>query len=408
MFQLSHSCDDCCPAINKQNTTGLQIFSLFLSALTPIALILIQIFRTINPAWFFATESFSGIINWFSIAFTQLSDSTPARHRAAAYGLYMGAFLSGIALAPFLATVMSHIQIAIFSCIVRSSALAIAVVFLPETLPAKRTNSEGGIVGDDEAIGRIDEEPRHRGNGCYSCLLVLLRPFYEMSILGRNQTVRAVAFGAFMSKMVFSGDVTLFFYYVENTLSATVGDVALMMLATGTVGVLVQAGLLKYLISMLGERQLLIVSFVSGTIHNLIYGLAPNKQIIIAGVCLAQFTNINGPLLSAIASRNVANTEQGRIQGALFGLTSLAEAVGPLCFNLVVRVFSSFPGSMFLFGAFIYFLGFLAVSMIPPKAAEIMTPSSEIVRMTLDGNESYTEGETVDDEDIEERSRLIP
>ncbi len=396
-----------------------------MTALPPFALLAIQLVHTMDPAWFFAIEALSGIINWFSLAFTQLSDSTPARHRAAAYGLYMGAFMGGIAVAPFLATLMSHIQIAMLSCVIRSSALGIAIVFLPETLPARAAViPEGGIVDggdgdDDEATGGLsNRQPegqavvgqRGHGNGCANWLRVLLRPFYEMSILRRNRTVLAVAFGAFMSKLAFSGDVTLFFFYVENNLGATVADVAGMMFVTGTLGVLVQAGMLKYLISMLGERQLLIASFATGSVHHLIYGLAPNKWIIYAGLCLAQFSHTSGPLLSALASRNVADTEQGRVQGALFGLTSLAEAVGPLCFNLVFRRFPTFPGSMFLFGALAYFLGFLAVSMIPLKAAVTTMPSSAVAPKTsvLGGEGSEFEVETLDDEESDEVSRLMP
>lgn len=321
--------------------------------------------------------------------------------------------MGGIAVAPFLATLMSHIQISILSCVVRTSALLIAIVFLPETLPAGMAFVDDEVgMGDDNSSendrlrdGRsegIEEKQLLSGERserqCGSFLLLAFVPFREMSILRRNRTVFLAAVGAFMSKMVFSGDVTLFFYYVENILGATVNDVAGMMFVTGLLGVFVQAGMLKCLISMWGERQLLVASFVSGTIHNAIYGLAPNKWVIYAGLCLSQLSNTNGPLLSALASRNVADTEQGRVQGALFGLTSLAEAIGPLCFNLVFRAMhnSAIPGSMFLFGASLYLMGFLAVSLIPPKTTVVS--ASEAMEV---------DGEAKDAEETLEVSRFL-
>lgn len=144
------------------------------------------------------------------------------------------------------------------------------------------------------------------------------------------------------------------------------------MFATGIVGLVVQAGLLKYLVSLLGERSLLIVSFFSGAAHNLIYGLAPNIFVIYFGMCLSQLSNTNGPLLSSLASRSVAITEQGQIQGALFSLTSVAEAIGPICLNFVYRHWHIFgSGTMFVLGSFLYILGAISVSFVPPKQTDV-------------------------------------
>ena len=163
-----------------------------------------------------------------------------------------------------------------------------------------------------------------------------------------------------------------FFFYIENNLGATDHDVARMMFATGIVGLVVQAGLLKYLVSLLGERSLLIVSFFSGAAHNLIYGLAPNIFVIYFGMCLSQLSNTNGPLLSSLASRSGAITEQGQIQGALFSLTSVAEAIGPICLNFVYRHWHIFgSGTMFVLGSFLYILGAISVSFVPPKQTDV-------------------------------------
>lgn len=355
--------------------TGLQILSLFFIALSPIAFLLIQVFHNIHPTWFFVAESFSSIIHILSIGFTQLTDVVASRHRAASYGLFFGAFMGGIAVAPFFAAVMSHLNVAIFSCCVRISALLIAVFFLPETLPLEKRTQVAITSGRDdmERIGENNVSLQDKPNGVVHVLFnSMLQPFREMAILRRSKPLMLLASGAFVSKMVFSADITLFFYYVENNLGVTDKDVAGMMFVTGLLGVLVQAVLLKYLISLLGERGLLLASFCSGTIHNLIYGLAPKKWMLYFGLCLSQLSNANNPLLSSMASKCVADSEQGRIQGALFSLTSLAEAIGPVCFNLVYHHYDLVgPGTMFVFGASLYSLGLIAVSFTPPKNTDL-------------------------------------
>ena len=332
-----------------------------------LALVLIQVpfpITPIHPNWFFVAECFSGIINFFSIAFMQLSDLMPPRHRAAAYGVYFGGFMGAIAIAPFLATVMSHLHISIFGCCVKVAALVIAALFLPETLPKEIMSKADAEASTTTATA---EDP-----SVFSRIIgALVRPVRELSILSRNRSVVLVAVGSFASKMVFSADITLFFYYTERELGVTDKDVARMMFLTGILGLTVQAGLLKYLISLLGERRLLVISFCSGAIHNFIYGVANTKWLIYFGLCLSPLTNINSPLLSSLASRNVSSTEQGRIQGALFSLTSVAEAIGPVFFNFMYRNWYIFgSGTMFIGGAIIFCFGTIAVSMIPPKTGE--------------------------------------
>jgi DHA1 family tetracycline resistance protein-like MFS transporter len=344
----------CCSTVFVR--IGVQILSLFFIALSPISLLLIQIYHSIHPTWFFVAESLSSIIHILSIGFTQLTDVVAPHHRAAAYGMFFGAFMGGIAVAPFFAAMMSHIHVAVFSCLVRISALFIAVLFLPETLSLEK-----------RTVNSQHQEKRRRGV-VQNSIHTMLRPFREMAILLRSTSLMLLATGAFLSKMVFSADVTLFFFYVESNLGVTDTDVAGMMFVTGLLGVLVQAVLLKYLISLLGERGLLLASFCSGTVHNLIYGLAPKKWMLYFGLCLSQLSNTNNPLISSLASKCVADTEQGRIQGALFSLTSLAEAIGPICFNFVYHHFNLVgPGTMFLFGAVLYSLGLVAVWCIPKK-----------------------------------------
>jgi MFS transporter, DHA1 family, tetracycline resistance protein len=308
-------------------------------------------------------ESFAGVISYFSIAFTQLSDIMPPKHRAASYGLYHGSFMAGIAIAPFFATLMGHVQIAIFSSAVRMVALIMAIFFMPETLP---TESRLAAVA---AVQAAYNDQRGKGtSGTCKIFTALLQPLLKMTILLRSSSLILVSFGAFAGKMVFSADLTLFFYYIESNLGVMDKDVAGMMFTAGVCGVLLQAGFFKYLISLLGERRLLIACFCSGTIHNLVYGLAPSKEFLYVGICLSGFTNLNSALLASVASRSVARTEQGQVQGALFGLTSLAEGIGPIGFNFVSRNWHTFgPGTMFVVGAMLYSVGMVAVALVPPK-----------------------------------------
>lgn len=203
---------------------GILIFALFVIMSSPAALFLIQVYPAIHPGWYFVVDSFTGTLSFFSIAYSMLSDSMPPRHRAASFGMFFGAFFSGIAIGPLLAVILDHIQVAFVSFLVRVVALVFCVVALPETL---RPEIAAGNI-EKQRVAPIQ------------AVCTVLRPLYEMSILCRNKTLVLLTIGTFLSKLVFSADVTLFFYYVENNLGVRDHDVAGMLFLTGCVGMLVQ------------------------------------------------------------------------------------------------------------------------------------------------------------------------
>ena len=137
--------------------------------------------------------------------------------------MFFGAFFIGIALGPSVAVFLDHVQVALVSFLVRVAALVFCIVALPETLKL------------DVAARNKEKRLQERTREC-----TILRPLYEMYILGRNETLILLTIGTFLSKLVFSADVTLFFYYAENDLGVRDKDIAGMLLMTGVFGVLVQ------------------------------------------------------------------------------------------------------------------------------------------------------------------------
>jgi len=77
------------------------------------------------------------------------------------------------------------------------------------------------------------------------------------------------------------------------------------------------------------------------------------------------------PAASAIKSNNVSSSEQGTIQGALFGVRTIGDGFGPLFFGLILGAFTNrdsqipyFPAAPFYFGTFLTFIAvYLAVTL---------------------------------------------
>jgi DHA1 family tetracycline resistance protein-like MFS transporter len=351
--------------------------SLFLSTLSPAVLVLMQIAPGINPFWFYAATSVMGVVNYVSVSFATLSDVVPERYRAPGFGVFMGTFYLAFCFSPSLALVVDHWQLSVFSFVVVVIGFLYTVCFLPETLSRHVAYHNQSIREDDEG----------------GVIAAVLRPIKELSILNRNMALRIVAVGSFLSGVVFSCDATLCLYYIEDQLNVRDSDLASMFIVMGIVGVLMQAFLLKFLITLLGEKGLLITSFISGTFHNLFYGIAKTKFLIYVALSLSQLTKTNFPILSSLASANANEYEQGRIQGALFALSALANAIGPVTLQYIYHCTKDTnPGFMFVVAAFLYLCGTISVSFLPTKKQQDETPSIEeendLETPLLDGDES--------------------
>lgn len=330
----------------------IMVISLFLSMLSPLMLLLMQLVPLMEPFWFYVIDCTTGAVNGMSISFAMLSDVMPPKWRAPAFGMYLAAYYIGFSFAPSLPLIMTHFQVSILSLLLLFIGFLFAICLLPETLP--ENVAEQNQAAREEQIERLGWR-------------VMIRPIMEMSILNRDSFLRLLSAGSFLSGMVYSSDAVLVVYYVEDQLNVRDSDLAQMFFIMGLLGIVIQAILLKPMIAFFGDKGLLVISFLSGTCHNACYALARGKGMIYVAFCLAQLTKTNFPLLSSLAANNVNEHEQGRIQGALFALTAMADAIGPVTLEHIYRHTKATlgPGTMFVFASCCYFLGTIFVALLP-------------------------------------------
>jgi len=329
------------------------VYGILLSLLPSSALVVTQQYD-IDPFWYYMLNSIGGVINWIAIAFSALSDVVPNQFRAASYGLLLAGFSVGFALSPMLSLTLSFLQVSVVSFLLLTFGLVYAIYFLDETLSEE--TSQANIVRQQSLL-----ESRQ------GVAEVVLRPVRELSILNRDNFFRKVALLAFFSGLALSGDRGLLIYYLQDRLSFGNKDIATVFLIAGLLGIVVQGCLLNPLTHKIGEKNIVVLSFIFGAVHNVMYGLAKSKNIIFVGVIFSSFSALSFPTISSIKSNNVDETEQGRVQGALYSVASLAAALGPLSLRAVYRSPTSneIPGLMFLFGASLYLIASIGACSLP-------------------------------------------
>ena len=93
--------------------------------------------------------------------------------------------------------------------------------------------------------------------------------------------------------------------------------------------------------------------------------LASVPQVFLIGMPLLALWGLAGPATQALMTRQVAPTEQGRLQGAVSSLASLAGIFGPAIFTQIFALFISdhapvhLPGAPFLLSSALLIAGFV-------------------------------------------------
>lgn len=268
-----------------------------------------------------------------------IADVTPPEKRAAAFGTLGAAFGAGFVLGPALGGLLGGIDPRLpFWCAGLMSAAAglYGLFVLPESLPPERRSAiqwrKANPIG---AIGFL----RERGD------------LFPLAI--------AKFFGDL-------GHVVLpstFVLYAAHRFGWGAQQVGLTLGVVGVLSVIVQAGLVGRIVKAIGAERTFFVAMGSGMTAFIIYGLAQEPWQVFVGVVFGALSGMAGAAVQTLATQRVGPKDQGKLQGALGGLTGLAAMIGPAVFTNTFAFFIGtaapfpLPGAAFLLAA-----AFLAVS----------------------------------------------
>jgi DHA1 family tetracycline resistance protein-like MFS transporter len=349
---------------DRYGRRSILLVGVFLSMIHPLLLVLLQVDDSFSPNWYYGSSVLSGFISWVTVALSSISDVTPQKWRAAGFGIVLASFSVGFALSPSIALTMSHLHVSILSFSFLFVSFVFALGFLPETLP-----KEISTAAHEQRL--TERAERTNSSFCQNFGRTLKEPFVALSILNRNNFIRSLTMLAFFSGLSTAGDQTLLLYYAESEIKFNDRDVAVLFMIIGIVGLFMQGFLLKPMNDCMGEKKIVILSFIAGIAHNTVYAFARNKGQIFAGAFIGTLTGLSFPAISAMKSNNVDVSEQGQIQGALYSVSSLASALGPAAMRLAYTqtMNTSHPGFFFLVGSGFFLVATIFAMMLPAELA---------------------------------------
>ncbi|RUR69400.1 MFS transporter [Variovorax guangxiensis] len=277
--------------------------------------------------WLFIGRVVSGVFSAsLTTANAYIADVTAPEERARSYGIVGAAFGVGLVLGPVLGGQLSHVDARLpfwFAAGLTMLNFCYGWFVLPESLPPERRSrkfdwSHANPVGS----------------------LMLLKRYPQVFGLA------AVIFLVNLAQYVYPSVFVLFADYRFQWKEDTVGWVLGLV---GVLSVVVNALLIGPGVKRFGERAALLFGLGCGVLGFAICGVADAVAVFMLALPLCTLLAFAGPAAQVLVTRQVDAAQQGRIQGALTSLVSVAGIVGPAAFA----------------GSFGYFIGVDAPVQLP-------------------------------------------
>jgi DHA1 family tetracycline resistance protein-like MFS transporter len=298
----------------------------------------------------------------FSTANAYIADIVPKEKRAAAFGMLGAAFGIGFIVGPALGGFLGHWHLRLPFWVAAALSLVnfcYGYFVLPESLPKERR------------APRFDW--RHAN------------PFGAVVLLRRYPQVFALATVFFLINLAqFSLNSTyvLFTDYRFGWGPQAVGyTLGLVGLCSG----LVQAVLVRRLVPKLGERRMILLGLSLCVLGYLAFGLAPTAWLFLLAIPVFCLGGLAGPPAQSMMTHQVDPHEQGRLQGALTSLASLAGIFGPAMFANLFALFISdhapvhhLPGAAFVLAALLLLAATLVAIRATRHAATASASADDI------------------------------
>ncbi len=306
--------------------------------------------------WLFVGRVISGIAAAsFSTANAYIADVTPPEQRAGSFGLLGAAFGIGFVLGPVLGGVMGDIDPRLPFWVAAGLTLAnfaYGLFVLPESLPQERRMAFSWARANPVGALRLLAEHRE--------------------LLG----LAGVAFLFHLAHVVLPAVAVLYTTHRYGWDNKTMG---FTLAAVGVASGIVQVGLIKPAIRVLGERATLIVGLLCGMTGFVIYGLATTGWGFWAGIPVLALWGMGSAAVMGLMSRLVSGSEQGQLQGANSSLIALAGLTGPWLFtetyawSIGPHARWDLPGAAFLLAAALLALGAALAWWVTQPASQTPT-----------------------------------
>ncbi|PIC01377.1 Tet(A)/Tet(B)/Tet(C) family tetracycline efflux MFS transporter [Caulobacter sp. X] len=280
-------------------------------------------------AWLFVGRAIAGITGAnMAVAQAYIADITPEAQRARRFGMFSAMFGVGFILGPMLGGVLGGFWVRapfIAAAVLNGVNLLLALFALPESHRERRTGPF-----DRSAFNPFGAL---RWATAFPALLPLLAAYAMLTIVGEVGG-------------------TIWVLYGEDKFAWDPWTIGFSLAGFGVFTALTQAFLSGPLAERFGERRTLTIGILCDAFAYVAIALAAKGWMAFLLLPMFCLGGVGQPSIQSLLSAQVGEDQQGRLQGVLASLASLASIIGPV---VIAQVYFAsrgwFPGLVWVGGA---------------------------------------------------------
>ncbi|KFN50982.1 hypothetical protein N790_14900, partial [Arenimonas malthae CC-JY-1] len=158
-------------------------------------------------------------------------------------------------------------------------------------------------------------------------------PLASLQLLRGHPELFGLAGVSFLMALAHLVYPTTFVLYADYRFGWGLDMVGWTLLIVGVLTVIVQGGLVGRVARAFGDRRTVLIGAVAGAVGFAMYAAAPTGYWFWAAMPVAAMWAVAGPATQALMTARVSPQEQGRLQGAIGSLNSIAGILGPTLFT---------------------------------------------------------------------------
>ncbi|MBX3726180.1 MAG: TCR/Tet family MFS transporter [Xanthomonadales bacterium] len=250
-----------------------------------------------------------------SAANAYIADVTPQARRAQAYGIVGIAFGLGLSIAPVVGGALGSVDMRLpfwVAAALCAANFCYGLLVLPESLPPEN-RSRTFVFAHANLLG-------------------------SLRLLRRYPRVLGMIGVAALDALAHMAAPATFVLYAGYRFGWGPLMVGVTLTLSGVLQSIVQGFLVKPIVGAMGENRALIFSLGCGTLGLTLFALAPTGYWFWAVMPITALWGAARPALQSLLSGAVDAREQGRLQGTVTSISSLAGIVGAIVFPIVLAI----------------------------------------------------------------------
>lgn len=288
-----------------------------------------------------------------SALFAYVADVTTPENRARAFGITGAAISAGFVLGPALGGVLGEVSPRLpfwVAAGLSGAAFLYGLLVLPESLPPERRQPFAWRSA---------------------------HPLAALKMLGGRRDLGTLSLGVFLLTFTHRLFMTVYVLFAGHQHGLSTLQIGLLLACSSVLDMIVQSTLVGPVTGRLGERRTSVIGLTCGALSFTAMALAPSPVWFVVALIPASLMGLAEPTMKAMMSRTVAETDQGRLQGALQSLASVAGIAGPLFFGWVYAMSAGgAPGLGFLIAAAMLVLAAVVVGFGQISSARVAEAKS--------------------------------